>query len=54
MKEVGTLLEVAGTAVFPTIYVGGGFELVGRGERETAVGGPAVDADGLRGIGEED
>jgi hypothetical protein len=51
MKEVGTLLDVSGTADFPTIYVGG-IELVGRGE--TTVGGPAVDADGLGGIGEED
>jgi hypothetical protein len=54
MIEVGTLLDVSGTAGFPAIYVGGVFELAGRGERETTVGGPAVDVDGIGGIGEED
>jgi hypothetical protein len=54
MREAGTLLDASGTAGFPAIYVGGGFELAGRGERETTVGGPAVDADGIGKIGEED
>ena len=44
MKEAGELLGLLATDGFPALYAGGG----------TTVGGPAVDTEGLWGIGEED
>jgi hypothetical protein len=52
MKEAGELLEEcagAGTCGLPAVYAGGMLE---RGE--TTVGGPAVETEGLEGLGEED
>jgi len=52
MKEAGELLETfTGTGRLLAVYAGGILEPAGKG---TTVGGPAVDTEGLEGIGEED
>jgi len=54
MKEAGELLVCAGAGEFPAVYTGGMLELAGDEGGGTTVGGPAVDTEGLKGIGEED
>jgi hypothetical protein len=51
MKEAGELLEILASGGLLAIYAGGILEPAGEG---TTVGGPAVDTEGLEGIGEED